>query len=83
MPRKAKTQKGTPFTLEMAETFFSAIKEDLDSLREEIDLRFKGVDELFKNIAQMFQDNNNDKKEMKLDAWNHERRIQKLEKQTV
>jgi hypothetical protein len=83
MQRKAKNQKSTPFTLEMAETFFSSIKLDFDGLKEEMDLRFQGVDNILRTILQIVQNYDIERKEIKVNLWEHDRRIQKLEKQVA
>jgi len=43
MSRKATTSKNTPFTAEMAETYFSAIKSDFDGLRSEMNTFKEGL----------------------------------------
>ena len=87
MSRKAKTAKNTPFTAEMAETYFSAIKSDFDglqlnfnSLRSEVNQRLDKQDQKLNTILEVVKVYDTDRKEIKLNLWEHERRLMKLEK---
>jgi hypothetical protein len=101
MSRKAKAPKNTPFTAEMAETYFGAIKSDFDglqsnfdslrsnfdglqsnfdSLRSEVNQRLDKHDQKLNTILEVVKVYDVDRKEIKLNLWEHERRLMKLEK---
>ena len=97
MPKKAKINKNTPFTLEMAETYFGAVQNAFVSLREEMNAKFAAVYKRFDGVDRRLDkvENRLDKVEFRLDQVenalsdivkkdlkDHECRILKLEKVT-
>ncbi len=87
MPRKAKNNKNATVTVGVMENYFegyfSAIKSDSDNLRIEMNKGFKKIDKVLDAILETMNFYEKDKKEIKLNLWEHDRRIIKLEKQLV
>lgn len=86
--RKAKNTKNTPFTLEMAEVFFGTIQADFVSLKEEMNSkfeavyrRFEKVDSALSGIVKTEQRDKLEREEIKLNLWENNQRIAKLQKQ--
>ncbi|HLD27954.1 MAG TPA: hypothetical protein VJB39_03815 [Patescibacteria group bacterium] len=72
MPRKAKFAKNAPFTAEMAEIHFSAIKSDFDGLqsnfndlRSEVNQRLDKQDQKLNTILEVVKVYDTDRKEIK------------------
>jgi len=92
--RKAKNSQNTPFTAEMAETYFSAIKSDFDNLKVEVDnlrnetFSLRGDFNDFKNdiivklgsVLSMAHYYDSERKEIRSDLWDHNKRLAKLER---
>jgi len=95
MSQRKAQNKNTPFTAEMAEVYFGAIKEDFDGLRSDFDglksyvdkrldtqdQKLGKIQETLKTILGIVNIYDQDKKEIKLNLWEHDRRLLKLEKQ--
>lgn len=93
MPRKATFNKDAPFTAQMAESYFGAIKHDFDSLRGDLDglrsefvgfkeyveKRFNNVDATLITIFSIINVYDVERKEIKATLWEHDRRLAKVE----
>ncbi|MBI5221580.1 MAG: hypothetical protein HY979_02130 [Candidatus Magasanikbacteria bacterium] len=80
MLRKAKIDKNAPFNAEMAETYFAAIKVDFDSLRSELDQFKVEIDAKLTMILDIVKFYDLERKEIKSNLWEHDKRLMKLER---
>ncbi len=62
------------------EKYFTAIKEDIDSLRKEMLERFDKQDQVLEILLDMIRSYDEERREMKASLWELDRRISKLEK---
>ncbi len=87
MPRKANFPPDAPFTVKMADIYFTAIKADSDNLRSEFnDLRaemnekFAKQDGILQTILNIVRHIDLERKDIKANLWEHDTRLIKLER---
>ncbi|MCX6785568.1 MAG: hypothetical protein NTZ18_01810 [Candidatus Komeilibacteria bacterium] len=88
MPRKANFSPDAPFTVKMADIYFTAIKADSDGLRaefndlrSEINQKFAKQDGTLETILSIIKHIDLERKDIKAMLWEHDTRLLKLERE--